>query len=131
VTFQDYFARWAILPRLYYDNNQDIADMAHYVMLNLTMGGRCMSVRPIIRHPTVAALAHNFGRLKWMMGGDVCVFSPGSAPTSGRTHRFQMIPAGAFLSASSRVAQQLGPDGALAYMAYRLDAPPIVSRQCH
>jgi len=30
-TFGDYFLRWAVQPRLYYENNGDVADMARYL----------------------------------------------------------------------------------------------------
>jgi 4-amino-4-deoxy-L-arabinose transferase-like glycosyltransferase len=127
-TFQSYFVRWGPEPRLYYELDQDVADMARYVG-SLPDDGRTIYVSAVdYRHPTVAALARNYDRLKWMQGGDLFVFSPGPAtyawPHSSTPDSFWMAP---FFPPESRVSQKLGPDGQVAYAIYALEHPPVIS----
>jgi len=126
-TFQNYFVRWATLPRLYYDNNQDIADMARYLD-SLQDDTQTLYVgSPDYRHPTVAALAHNFDRMKWLGGGEVFVFPSDPAlyawPHASLPDDLWLAR---FFPPELRRAQELGPDGALAYMIYGRDHPPVI-----
>jgi len=125
--FQDYL-RWATLPRLYYDNDQDIADMARYLD-SLGDDARALYVgSPDLRHPTVAALTRNYDRLKWMHGGGLFVFPPGPAlyvwPNASLPDDFWLAR---FFPPETRIAQGMGPDGAVSYIAHARDRPPVIS----
>jgi len=127
-SFQEYFVRWGPEPRLYYDLNQDIADLAHYLD-SLPNDGRPLYVgAPDYRHPTVAAISRSFSRIKWVQGGEAFAFAPGPAvyawPRSG-------LPDDAWLARffppESRLARQSGPDGGPAFVVYALDHSPAIS----
>ncbi len=128
ITFQNYFDRWGPDPRLYYENDGDIADMARYLN-TLPDDGRATYVgAPDYRHPTVAALAQSYGRIKWVQGGELFVFPPGPAiyawPQATMPDDLWLAP---FFPPESRLAQGTGPDGALAYVAYTRDKAPALS----
>lgn len=127
-TFQNYFVRWGPEPRLYYDNNQDIADMARYLD-SLPDDGRSLYVSALdYRHPTVAALSRRYDQIKWMQGNELFVFSPGPAtyawPHFSMPDDFWLAR---FFPPELRLAQGLGPDGAPAYIVYVRDQPPVIS----
>jgi hypothetical protein len=128
VTFQNYFVRWANQPKLYYSNDGDLADMTRYLN-SLPDDGRTLYVSaPDYRHPTVAALARNYSRMKWIWGGEAFVFSPNPAIYAW-SHA--ALPDDWWLARyfppESRIAQKLAPDGTLAYLVHSLDQPPIIS----
>jgi 4-amino-4-deoxy-L-arabinose transferase-like glycosyltransferase len=128
VTFQDYFVRWASQPKLYYSNDSDLADMARYLN-SLPDDGRTLYVSaPDYRHPTVAALARNYSQMKWVQGGEAFVFSP---EPSVYAWSHLALPDDWWLARyfppESRIAQQLAPDGTLAYIVHSLDQPPVIS----
>jgi len=127
-TCHDYFLRWAALPRLYYENNGDIADVAR--CLDTLSDNEQTTYVSLVNwyHPTVAALAHNYTQIKWIQGSDLLVFPPGPAvyawphdslPEDEWTTQF--------LSDARPIAQGRGPDGSLAYMIYARDHPPVIS----
>ena len=128
LTFQDYFVRWARQPKLYYSNDGDLADMARYLN-SLPDDGRTLYVgAPDYRHPTVAALARNYSRMKWVQGGEAFVFSPNPAIYAW-SHA--ALPddwwLASYFSPESRIAQKLAPDGTLAYLVHTRDQPPVIS----
>jgi hypothetical protein len=81
-----------------------------------------------LRHPTVAALAHNYDQMKWMQGGELFVFPPGPAiyawPHATLPDEFWLSR---FFPPESRMAQKIGPDGALAYIVHSRDYAPVIS----
>ncbi|MBN1889252.1 MAG: glycosyltransferase family 39 protein [Thermoflexales bacterium] len=129
-TFQNYFFKWALQPRLYYDDHGDIADMARYLDKLPDDGRRLYVGAPDYRSPTVAALAHNYADMKWMTGSLVFVFSPQPAlyawPHACLPDNFWLER---FFSPSSRLVQAPGPDeaGAPAYIVHSLDSLPPLS----
>ncbi len=127
VTFQNYFVRWARQPKLYYSNDGDLADMTDYLN-SLPDDGRTLYVgAPDYRHPTVAALARNYSRMKWVQGGEAFVFSPNPAIYAW-SHA--ALPDDWWLARywpESSLAQKLAPDGTLAYVIHTRDQPPVIS----
>lgn len=134
-TFYNYFVTWASMPAAYYDLDGDMADAARY------LDGYAQADAPAIyvashhyRHPTVAALARNYDRIKWLTDACTLVFPP---LTPGQAALF-VFPYSAMPEANwlaryfppeSQVAQHAGPDGQVAYRAYLLHATPIISPQ--
>lgn len=124
-----YFRDWAPSAALYYAADGDLVDLARY--LN---AGDLTGVTPYIasihyRHPTLAALARDYGRIRWLTGGSTVVF-----PAQGEA--LLIVPRSAsddlawiesVLPADSLVAALPGPDGAPAFHAYRVAAGPEVS----
>jgi 4-amino-4-deoxy-L-arabinose transferase-like glycosyltransferase len=127
-TFENYFVRWGPAPRMYYDNNEDIADMARYLD-SLPDDGRPFYVgAPDYRHPTVAAVSRSYGRIKWMLGAELFAFAPGPAvyawPHASMPDDWWLAR---FFPPESRVKQGLGPDGDVAYIVHALDHAPEIS----
>ena len=128
VTSQNYFARWATQPNLYYENYADIADMARALDKLPDDGRTIYASAPDYRYPSVALLAHNYAKIKWMQGGDVFVFSPGPAtyawPHATLPDAFWFER---FFPPQSQVARKVGPDGAPAYVLHTFDHAPAIS----
>jgi 4-amino-4-deoxy-L-arabinose transferase-like glycosyltransferase len=127
-TFQNYFVRWGPEPRLYYELNQDVADLARYLD-SLPDDGRPMVVGALdYRPPTAAAVSKSFGRIKWVQGSEAFVLAPGPAvyawPRSALPDDWWLAR---FFPEESRVAQQPGPDGGPAFVVYSLDQAPVIS----
>jgi 4-amino-4-deoxy-L-arabinose transferase-like glycosyltransferase/peptidoglycan/xylan/chitin deacetylase (PgdA/CDA1 family) len=126
-TFQDY-VHWASQPRLYYENDGDLADMARYLN-SLEDDQRALYVSaPDYRHPTVAALARNYDRIKWVQGGELFVFPPGPAiyalPQAAMPDSLWLE---LFFPPESHVTQGDGPDGAPAFLVHARDRPPAIA----
>ncbi len=124
-----YFRDWAPSAALYYAADGDLADSARY--LNATdptdMAVYVASIH--YRHPTLAALARNYDRIRWLTGGRTVVF-----PAEGEA--LLLVPRSAsgdlawiesVLPAGSLVAASPGPDGAPAFYLYRVAAGPARS----
>ncbi len=126
-TFGDYFLRWAVQPRLYYENNGDVADMARYLH-SLPNDGQTLYVHMLNwHHPTVQVLMPDDDRLKWVQGDGVLVFPPGPAvyawprdswPDKSWISRFFPPQTG---------LTRPGPDGSPAFGVYSLASPPLIS----
>ena len=126
-TFGDYFLRWAVQPRLYYENNGDVADMARYLD-SFPKDGRAFYVHMLNwYHPTVQVLARSYNRIKWVQGDGVLVFSPGPAVYAWPRDSWPDESwVGRFFPPQTGVTRS-GPDGAPAFAAYSLDRPPVIS----
>lgn len=127
-TFQEYFVRWGPEPRLYYELNQDVADLARYLD-SLPDDGRPIYVGALdYRHPTAAAVSKSFSRIKWVQGNEAVVLTPGPAvyawPRSALPDDWWLAR---FFPIESRVAQPTGPDGGPAYVVHFLDHVPVIS----
>ena len=127
-TFRNYFFRWGPEPRLYYELNQDVADLARYLD-TLPDDGRPMYVGALdYRHPTAAAVSRSFGRIKWLQGNEAFAFAPGPAiyawPRSALPDDWWLAR---FFPPESRLAQQTGPDGGPAYVVHSLNHAPVIS----
>ena len=70
----DYFARWGNQAAPYYENDNDLADAAR--TLNATDTGEADLFASSIhyRHPTMAFLAEDYGRMRWLVGTGVIAF---------------------------------------------------------
>ena len=132
-TADAYFRRWATSADLYYAADGDLAAVAAYLNANdLT------DVTPYVasvhyRHPTVAFLARDYRKVRWLTGGATVVF-----PAAGeglliypRSADGDLDWVRSLLPEGSRVpvAAPDGPDGAPAFRAYRvrpgdLPSPP-------
>jgi len=127
-TFQNYFLHWGPEPRMYYDNNQDIADMTRFLN-TLPDEGKSFYVSALdYRHPTVAALSNRYTRLKFIQGPEVFALAPG--PAVYAWPHFSMPDdwwLARFFPPGSRIQQEFGPDGGIAYIVHTLDRAPVIS----
>lgn len=123
-----YFGEWASSAALYYAADGDLADAAAY--LNQT---DLSNTTPYVasrhyRHPTLAFLARDYGKIRWLTGGMTIVFPPAGDglliwPRSA-SHDLAWVES---LLVDARVAALDGPDGQPAFHAYRVTsgtAPP-------
>jgi len=132
--FHDYFVIWGRAPQPYYFNENDIADAAR-TLNQMDLGEQEIFVSSIFyRHPTMAFLAESYPRMRWLVGKQVMVFPP--ADGSGAVYVFPhlALPDESLLALLGTVAdaeRHLGPDGATAYLIYRLPAgvSPAISPQ--
>ncbi len=118
-----YFDEWASSAELYYAADGDLADAALY--LNQT---DLSNTTPYVaslhyRHPTLAFLAQDYGKIRWLTGGMTIVF-----PSTGeglliwpRSTSSDLAWVEALL-ADSQVTAPDGPDGQPAFHAYRVES---------
>ncbi len=133
-TFNDYFVTWGRAPQPYYDNDNDLADAAR-TLNRMDLSEQAIFVSSIhYRHPTMAFLARDYARMRWLVGGQVMAFPP--ADGSGAVYVFprSALPDETLLALLTTVAdaeRHLGPDGDTAYLIYRLPAgaAPAISPQ--
>jgi hypothetical protein len=126
-TFQNYFVRRVPQPSSYYENNQDIADLARY--LGALGGDRKLYVGvPDYRDRSAEPLARNVAPIKWMQGSEALVFPPGSAVYAWP---HAVLPEESwlarFLPPQLRLGSQSGPDGTFAYLVYARENPPEIA----
>jgi len=121
-----YFRDWACSPALFYAADGDLADAARY--LNQTdLAAATPYVASIhYRHPTVAFLAGDYAKVRWLTGGKTVVFpAEGDAllilPRSA-SENLEWVRS--VLPNEAVYTTHLGPDGAPAFHAYRFDSAP-------
>ena len=127
----DYFVRWGNEAAPYYENDNDLADAAR--TLNAMETGRAeLYVSSIhYRHPTVAFLAEDYARMRWLVGAGVLAFPAPEAEGAIYVFPRSAMPDQALLDLLEPVAareEYAGPDGETAYRIYRLppgQAPPL------
>jgi 4-amino-4-deoxy-L-arabinose transferase-like glycosyltransferase len=127
----DYFGVWGRQAAPYYENDNDMADAAR------TLNGMDLGERQVFvcsehyRHPTMAFLAEDYARLRWLVGEQVLVFPPAGGPGAIYVFPHSSVPHPALLdllAGVSYVERYLGPDGGTAYLIYTLPpgvAPPV------
>lgn len=134
LTFNDYFVTWGRAPQPYYDNDNDLADAAR-TLNRMDVDEQAIFVSSIhYRHPTMAFLARDYTRMRWLVGGQVVVLPPAGGPGAIYVFPRSALPDEALLALLDTVAsaeRHLGPDGDVAYLIYRLPAgaSPAVSPQ--
>jgi hypothetical protein len=119
----DYFARWGNQAAPYYENDNDLADAAR--TLNATDTGEADLFASSIhyRHPTMAFLAEDYGRMRWLVGTGVIAFPAPEANGAVYVFPRSATPDQALLDLLEPVAEgerYPGPDGETAYRIYRL-----------
>jgi len=122
LTVHLYFHRWAPSHELYEAADGDLADAARYLN-EVSLEGIVPYVASIhYRHPTVAFLAEDYPRVKWLTGGETLVF-----PSQGEG--LLILPRSADrsqpwieeqLGAEAALSTPSGPDGRPAFHAYRI-----------
>ncbi|MFN8598817.1 MAG: glycosyltransferase family 39 protein, partial [Anaerolineae bacterium] len=119
-----YFGQYVNEPQLYIQSDGDLADIA--TALNRSNSQHVYIAALHYRHPTVAALAKNYGEYKWLSGNRVIVlpndeanlyFARLALPDEAWLKRF--------LPDSALIAAPLAPDGQTNYRAYHLTAQPV------
>ena len=119
-----YFRDWASSPALYESADGDMVDVARYLNERNLAGVTPYVASIHYRHPTIALLAREYSRIKWLTGGetlvvpaagDALLILPRSA-ARGRAWIEALIPAPQLLAAPP------APDGEPAFTAYRLIA---------
>jgi hypothetical protein len=132
--FQDYFDIWGHAPQPYYGNDNDLADAAR-ALNRLDLGKQELFVSSVhYRHPTMAFLARDYPRMRWIGTGQTLPLPPTEG--SGAVYVFprSALPDATLLKLLGAVAsaeRHLGPDGNTAYLLYRLpaDTVPAISPQ--
>lgn len=127
-TYRLYFVEWANLRSQRLNNDADLTDIAAYLNTQSLAETNAYVSAIHYRHPTVAYLAREYGKVRWLTGGSALalphdraalIFSSASAPLPDEwTANWQ----------SYRVHQQLGPDGRPEFSVYRFEAgqsPPL------
>ncbi|MBN1642763.1 MAG: hypothetical protein JXA09_16120, partial [Anaerolineae bacterium] len=127
----DYFAVWGQQPAPYYQNDNDLADAAR-TLNSLAVGDAAIWVSSLhYRHPTVAYLAKDYLRIRWLVGEDVIAFPPADGNGGVYVLPRSSTPDPSLLALLGQVAAEetyAGPDGDVAYRIYRLPAgrtPPV------
>jgi len=128
ITAVAYFRDWASSAALYYAADGDLADVAA-VLNRVDLTTTTPYVASIhYRHPTLAFLAEDYGKIRWLTGGQTVVF-----PAEGeallifpRSASEDLAWVQSVLPDDSPVASAapLGPDGAPAFHAYRVGPAP-------
>ncbi|MFQ6101831.1 MAG: hypothetical protein ACE5OS_11450 [Anaerolineae bacterium] len=122
VTATTYFGRWAVSAELYYAADGDLVDAAGYLnQADLS------DVIPYVasihyHHPTLAFLAEDYGKIRWLTGGRTVVF-----PAKGeallifpRSASANLAWVQSLLPDDSLSAIVPGPDGAPAFHVHRV-----------
>ncbi|MBN1935254.1 MAG: hypothetical protein JW934_11340 [Anaerolineae bacterium] len=121
----DYFVVWGGQAQTYYENDNDMADAAR-ALNGIDMGEREIWVSSIhYRHPTMALLARDYPRIRWLVGGQVLALPPPDGAGAVYAFPHSALPDPALLALLDTVAvpqRHLGPDGDTAFLIYEL--PP-------
>ena len=123
ITATAYFRDWAPSAALYYASDGDLADIAAH--LNRT---DLATTTPFVasihyRHPTVAFLAKDYDRVRWLPGGSTLVFPQDKEAILffPRSSSNDLAWVESVLPEESRVSAPPGPDGEPAFRIYRVD----------
>jgi hypothetical protein len=116
------YAEWASSSALYYAADGDLVDIAAYLnRADLTHTTPYVASRHY-RHPTLAFLAEDYDRIRWLTGGRTLVF-----PSQGdalflfpRSVSESLGWVQSILPEETLTAAPLGPDGAAAFYAYQV-----------
>lgn len=127
-TYRLYFVEWAGLRSQRLNNDADLTGIAAYLNAQSLAETNAYVSAIHYRHPTVAYLAREYGKVRWLTGGSALalphdraalIFSAASAPLPEEwTANWQPY----------QVHQQLGPDGRPEFSVYRFEAgqsPPL------
>lgn len=123
-----YFGEWAASAALYYAADGDLVDMARYLNQADLSNATPYIASVHYRHPTLAFLAREYGRLHWLTGGRTVVL-----PAQGealwlfpRSASDDLAWVESLLPAEAQATVHPGPDGAPAFHVYRVSsvAPP-------
>ncbi|MCX7681121.1 MAG: hypothetical protein N2508_03995, partial [Anaerolineae bacterium] len=128
ISAQAYFGRWASSAELYYAADGDLVDMASYLnqadLSDLTP--YVASVH--YRHPTLAFLARDYGRLRWLTGGRTVVLPAQQEALwlFPRSASDDLAWVESMLPANAKRSVYPGPDGTPAFHVYQVSslAPP-------
>jgi len=123
-----YFRQWAERPDVYLETDADMSAIAAYLDEQDLTDTTVYVASPHYQHPTVAFLSDRYEQVKWLPESAALVFPP-------RGRALYLFPAKSpFPSWAAdyfRDARLLGtpnqPDGAAAFIAYELDAPPAIT----
>jgi 4-amino-4-deoxy-L-arabinose transferase-like glycosyltransferase len=120
---RDYFVVWGNQAVPYYENDNDMADAAG-TLNAMDTGEADLLVSSIhYRHPTMAFLANDYSRMRWLVGTDVLAFPPPEAKGAIYVFPHSATPDQALLDLLEPIAEgerYPGPDGQTAYRIYRL-----------
>jgi len=121
----DYFAVWGTQPQPYYENDNDLVDAAR-ALNQRDARGRDIFVSSIhYRHPTMAFLARDYARVRWLVGTRILAFPPPEGAGALYVFPRSALPETALLEQLELIATReryLGPDGDTAYLLYDLPA---------
>jgi hypothetical protein len=120
VTAGAYFGQWAGSTALYEAADGDLADMAAYLDASELTDTTVYVAALHYQHPTLAALAREYPRIKWLVGGRTLVI-----PAAGEA--LVLVPRSVdrgwyagLLPPGKRLSTPAGPDGQPAFDAYRV-----------
>ena len=119
----DYFVVWGSQAAPYYENDNDMADAAR-TLNAMDTGEADLFVSSVhYRHPTMAFLAEDYRRMRWLVGTDVLAFPAPEANGAIYVFPRSATPDQSLLDLLEPIAQgerYPGPDGETAYRIYRL-----------
>ncbi|MBN1582536.1 MAG: hypothetical protein JXA89_17640 [Anaerolineae bacterium] len=125
------FAVWGPSIGNYYAASSYLVDAANYLNAHLPDDALCYVAAEHYRHPTIALLANNYTRFKWLIGPDAFVF-----PASGEQETWviftyeAMPPEDTLLRIFGSLGQaHLAPDGQVAFRIYRFAPGQIPTPQ--
>ena len=125
-TYRTYFRQWAVLPELFYESDGDLAAIATYLD-ELNLEETYLYVAALhYQHPTLAFLSTRYDNIKWLPDSQALVLPPeGNTAVYIYPHNSPLPDwARAYLKTIISVGE--GPDGQVAFTAYRLtQRPPL------
>ncbi len=124
---RDYFVVWGRQAQPYYENDNDLADAARALNRLDTTKREIWFSSIHYRHPTVALLARDYLRIRWLVGTQVLAFPPPDGAGAVYVFPHSAMPDSALLALLdpvARLTRQAGPDGETAFLIYEL--PPGV-----
>jgi hypothetical protein len=130
VTARAYFHDYAPRTDLYEASDGDLADIAAYLNQAQSPISHTLYVGSIhYRHPTLAALAQDYPRIKWLVGASTLVYpAQGAAlylfPRSARPDAAWLAR---YLPGAEAISAPAAPDGEPAFTGYRLASPPVLA----
>ncbi len=130
VTARAYFHDYAPRTDLYEASDGDLADIAAYLNQAQFPISHTLYVGSIhYRHPTLAALAQDYPRIKWLVGASTVVYpAQGAAlyvfPRSARPDADWLDR---YLPGAEAISAPAAPDGEPAFAGYRLASPPVLA----
>ncbi len=125
-----YFGQYVQEPQLTIQSDGDLADISAVLNHTDTSHDRVYIAALHYRHPTVAALAHDYNNFKWLSGNKIVVIPNESAYLFfARLALPDQVWLDRFLPQAALVDAPLAPDGQTNYREYHLIAPPSIKPQ--
>ncbi len=126
--YQSYFREWALRKDLFYDSDADLVATSNYLNDADLAGGSLFVSANHYRHPTVAFLAEQYDRIKWLPQSQAIVF-PGEGEATYLFSHNSPLPdwAADYFPRTPNLTGSEGPDGEPTFSLYKLSGPVEIS----